>query len=45
MGYERRDNKTPQLTDHCFTGDYPIEVKDRENYIKESKKTLKQYNY
>tara|TARA_A100001015_G_scaffold321684_1_gene454080 strand:- start:4620 stop:6047 length:1428 start_codon:yes stop_codon:yes gene_type:complete len=45
MGYEGRNNEVPQFTDHCFTGDYPIEVKDRKNYIKESEKTIKQYNY
>ena len=28
MGYESRDSVVPQYTDHCFTGDYPIEVKD-----------------
>ena len=26
--YESRDSVAPQYTDHCFTGDYPIEVKD-----------------
>jgi amidophosphoribosyltransferase len=24
MGFESRDDACPQLTDHCFTGDYPI---------------------
>ncbi len=24
MGCENRDEKTPQFTDHCFTGDYPV---------------------
>ena len=24
MGYSSRDNKSPQFTDHCFTGEYPI---------------------
>ena len=28
MGIDSRDSITPQFTDHCFTGDYPIEVKD-----------------
>ena len=28
MGYDYRDPENPQLTDHCFTGDYPIQVKD-----------------
>ena len=26
MGYEKRDPETPQFTDHCFTGEYPIDV-------------------
>ena len=26
MGIEKRDAKNPQFTDHCFTGDYPINV-------------------
>ncbi|MBH37924.1 amidophosphoribosyltransferase [bacterium] len=26
MGYTTRDPNTPQFTDHCFTGDYPIDV-------------------
>ena len=26
MGYEKRNSKTPQFTDHCFTGEYPIDV-------------------
>ena len=30
MGYEKRDNETPQFTDHCFTGDYPTSLLDRE---------------
>ena len=24
MGYKKRNENTPQFTDHCFTGDYPI---------------------
>jgi len=27
MGYDQRNSKSPQFTDHCFTGDYPIQVK------------------
>lgn len=30
MGYERRDPDTPQFTDHCFTGEYPTRLTDRE---------------
>ena len=29
MGYPKgRDNENPQFTDHCFTGDYPTDLKD-----------------
>ena len=28
MGCEERNTKSPQFTDHCFTGDYPIDVSD-----------------
>ena len=28
MGYEKRNNTYPQLTDHYFTGDYPVEIID-----------------
>ena len=28
MGYEKRNNSYPQLTDHYFTGDYPVEIID-----------------
>ena len=30
MGLEKRDPDTPQFTDHCFTGDYPTRLRDRE---------------
>lgn len=30
MGYTGRDNENPQFTDHCFTGDYPTPLRDRE---------------
>ncbi len=26
MGYNKRDDKNPQFSDHCFTGEYPINV-------------------
>ncbi len=29
LGYERRDNRSPQFTDHCFTGDYPTSLTDQ----------------
>ena len=28
MGFEQRNAQSPQFTDHCFTGDYPIDVSD-----------------
>ena len=28
MGFEKRNNEYPQLTDHYFTGDYPIKPID-----------------
>jgi amidophosphoribosyltransferase len=30
LGEPGRDAKTPQFTDHCFTGDYPTRLVDRE---------------
>ena len=30
MGYPARDDTNPQFTDHCFTGDYPTQLRDRE---------------
>ena len=30
MGYEGRDAAHPQFTDHCFTGEYPTRLRDRE---------------
>src|SRR5437879_482193 len=30
MGYEQRDPLRPQFTDHCFTGDYPTALTDRD---------------
>jgi len=29
MGYEKRDDRRPQFTDHCFTGDYPTRLTDQ----------------
>ncbi len=29
MGLEGRDDKSPQFTDHCFTGDYPTDLTDQ----------------
>ena len=30
MGHDKRNSDTPQFTDHCFTGDYPTRLRDRE---------------
>ncbi|MAU60521.1 MAG: amidophosphoribosyltransferase [Parvibaculum sp.] len=30
MGFNHRDAEHPQLTDHCFTGDYPTPLADRD---------------
>ena len=30
MGHEARDNTNPQYTDHCFTGEYPTKLVDRD---------------
>ncbi len=29
VGFEARDDHTPQFTDHCFTGDYPTPLTDQ----------------
>ena len=29
LGFQERDNKAPQLTDHYFTGEYPIKLVDQ----------------
>ena len=29
LGYEKRNNTYPQLSDHYFTGDYPIKPSDQ----------------
>ena len=31
MGCEKRNSSYPQFTDHCFTGDYPVEPIDANN--------------
>jgi amidophosphoribosyltransferase len=30
MGCDRRDSRSPQFTDHCFTGDYPTRLVDQD---------------
>ena len=29
LGIDARDPRSPQFTDHCFTGDYPTELTDQ----------------
>ncbi|MBO0764114.1 MAG: amidophosphoribosyltransferase [Hyphomicrobiaceae bacterium] len=29
LGYDRREERNPQFTDHCFTGDYPTSLTDQ----------------
>ena len=29
VGFEQRDARRPQFTDHCFTGDYPTDLTDQ----------------
>ena len=38
MGYDKRNNLYPQFTDHCFTGDYPVEPVDAKSKTMEEKK-------
>jgi len=37
MGYKKRNDAYPQFTDHCFTGEYPVEPIDanKESFIDE----------
>jgi len=30
MGFDHRDARSPQFTDHCFTGDYPTRLVDQD---------------
>ncbi len=36
LGLEKRDNKNPQFTDHCFTGDYPVQPVDQLNQFEKN---------
>ncbi len=40
MGYEGRDDRNPQFTDHCFTGDYPTRLTDQESDADTLQKSL-----
>ncbi len=37
LGHEKRDAERPQFTDHCFTGDYPTPLADREQQTSDPK--------
>ena len=28
MGHNERNKELPQFTDHCFTGEYPIDISE-----------------
>jgi len=43
MGYENRDSDVPQFTDHCFTGDYPVDVTDIHNHSRKLKSNIQQH--
>ena len=36
LGFNKRDNQNPQFTDHCFTGDYPIQPVDQLNQFEKN---------
>ena len=36
LGFEGRDNSNPQFTDHCFTGDYPVQPVDQLNQFEKN---------
>ena len=41
MGYKNRNNNSPQFTDHCFTGDYPVIPLDKVSHkLKHSQLSL-----
>jgi len=37
MGEKLRQDSAPQYTDHCFTGDYPTPLVDRDRQLGTSK--------
>jgi len=37
LGHEKRNNESPQFTDHCFTGDYPVKPTDLKNQSEKNK--------
>ena len=40
MGLTERNKISPQFTDHCFSGDYPTELTDKDEGILSSQLSL-----
>jgi len=36
LGFDKRDKQNPQFTDHCFTGDYPVQPVDQLNQFEKN---------
>jgi len=36
LGYNQRNEANPQFTDHCFTGDYPVQPLDQLNQFEKN---------
>ena len=36
LGHDKRNNIDPQFTDHCFTGDYPVQPIDQLNQLEKN---------
>ena len=36
LGFDKRNNQDPQFTDHCFTGDYPVQPIDQLNQFEKN---------
>ena len=40
LGYDGRDARSPNFTDHCFTGDYPTRLVDLEGATQNAQMSL-----
>jgi amidophosphoribosyltransferase len=40
LGYDGRDDRSPQFTDHCFTGDYPTRLADLDGTMHNAQMSL-----
>jgi len=40
LGHGKRNDSTPQFADHCFTGDYPTRLVDRDNEMARKEQQL-----